>query len=114
MHGSIGPRLDPSDPKAIDRAHGDRVRLAVRGRRHGRAGVEVPVRERRARAGRSPVSGGAEPIDLHRLWVHPVVLGRGKRLLGDGGSKTDLSLVDTTTSSSGTVVLSYQPAGEVA
>jgi dihydrofolate reductase len=50
-------------------------------------------------------------IDEYRIWLHPIVLGRGKRLFEDGSDKTDLKLVDTTTFSSGVVVLSYQPAG---
>ena len=50
-------------------------------------------------------------IDEYRLWVHPVVLGSGRRLFGDGTDTTALRLVGTETFSSGVVVLSYQPAG---
>jgi dihydrofolate reductase len=49
-------------------------------------------------------------IDEYRLWVHPVILGGGKRLFDGAGEETFLQLVDTTTFSSGVVVLSYQPA----
>lgn len=49
-------------------------------------------------------------IDEYELWVHPVVLGSGKRLFGDGIPKTGLRLVDTKTTSSGIVILTYQPA----
>jgi dihydrofolate reductase len=49
-------------------------------------------------------------IDEYRIWVHPVVLGSGKRLFRDGIEKKVLRLVDSTTFSSGVVVLSYQPA----
>ncbi len=49
-------------------------------------------------------------IDEYRIWVHPVVLGCGKRLFRDDGDRTVLRLVDTTTFSSGVVILSYQPA----
>ena len=50
-------------------------------------------------------------IDEYVLWVHPVVLGSGKRLFRDGSPKTALRLVDTKTTSSGVVILTYQPAG---
>jgi len=49
-------------------------------------------------------------IDEYRIWLHPVVLGSGKRLFDDGTGKTDLRLAGTTTLSSGVVILSYQPA----
>jgi dihydrofolate reductase len=51
-------------------------------------------------------------IDEYRLWVHPVVLGSGKRLFKDGGPTTPLRLVDTKTTSTGVVHLTYQPAGD--
>ncbi len=49
-------------------------------------------------------------IDEYRIWVHPVVLGSGKRLVKDESETKVLRLVDTTTFSSGVVILSYQPA----
>jgi dihydrofolate reductase len=49
-------------------------------------------------------------IDEYRLMVHPVVLGSGKRLFGDGTDMKVLRLTDTRTFSSGVVVLTYQPA----
>lgn len=50
-------------------------------------------------------------IDEYRLMVHPVVLGSGKRLFGDGSPKQMLRLVETKTFSSGIIVQHYQPAG---
>jgi dihydrofolate reductase len=50
-----------------------------------------------------------ELIDDYRIWVHPVVLGEGKRLFPEGIEKTDLKLLDTTTFSSGVAVLSLGP-----
>ena len=47
-------------------------------------------------------------LDVLRLWVHPVVVGVGKRLFADGETAT-LTLLDTERFSSGTVVLSYAP-----
>jgi dihydrofolate reductase len=50
-------------------------------------------------------------IDEYRIWVHPVILGSGRRLFKDGVNKTELKLVETTTLPNGVVVLDYQPAG---
>jgi len=49
-------------------------------------------------------------VDEYRLWLHPVVLGSGKRLFREGGPTTTLRLVDTKTTSSGLVILTYEPA----
>jgi dihydrofolate reductase len=47
-------------------------------------------------------------LDELRLWIHPLVVGRGK-LLFRGGEKTILKLVAKKTLGTGVVVLSYQP-----
>lgn len=48
-------------------------------------------------------------VDEYQLLVHPVVLGSGKRLFADrGGNPVGLRLVDSTTASSGLVILTYQ------
>jgi dihydrofolate reductase len=49
-------------------------------------------------------------IDEYQLWLHPVVLGGGKRLFRDGGSKAQLRLVDSRATSTGLVILTYEPA----
>lgn len=49
-------------------------------------------------------------IDEFRLMVHPVVLGRGKRLFNDMLDMTGLELVESKTFKSGVVLLCYQPA----
>lgn len=49
-------------------------------------------------------------IDEYRLMVFPVIVGKGKRLFGDGIEKA-LDLVDTKAFGSGVVVLTYRPAG---
>ena len=49
-------------------------------------------------------------IDEYLVWVHPVVLGSGKRLFSEGFEKTTLKLVDTEPLSSGVVILTYRPA----
>ena len=48
-------------------------------------------------------------VDEYQLWLHPVILGGGKRLFRDGGVKTDLRLIDSRTSGNGLVILTYQP-----
>ena len=50
-------------------------------------------------------------IDEYRLWVHPVVVAKGKRLFKDGIDETILRLVDTKAFDSGVVALNLQPAG---
>jgi dihydrofolate reductase len=52
----------------------------------------------------------ANLIDEYRLMLHPVVVGRGKRLFREGVGKTALRLVDTKPFESGVVVLFYEPA----
>ncbi len=51
-------------------------------------------------------------VDEYRLWVHPIVLGSGKRLFREGVPATTLRLVDTKTTSSGLVILTYQSAAK--
>lgn len=48
-------------------------------------------------------------IDEYRLMVHPVIVGAGKHLFTDG-SEAKLKLVDTKTTGTGVLILSYQPA----
>ncbi|ALA17064.1 MULTISPECIES: dihydrofolate reductase family protein [unclassified Chelatococcus] len=52
-------------------------------------------------------------IDEYRVWIFPLVLGHGKRLFKDGLPARALALTDTTTSSTGVVINTYRPAGEV-
>lgn len=47
-------------------------------------------------------------IDEHRLWVYPVVLGKGRRLFEDGVERMDLDLVDTAVVPPGVTVLTYR------
>lgn len=47
-------------------------------------------------------------IDEYRPLVHPVSVGRGKRLFRDGSVKQTLKLQEARTLSTGVVVLSYQ------
>lgn len=52
-------------------------------------------------------------VDELRLLIHPVVLGKGKRLFDSGSLPHALTLVSSKTSPSGVLVVTYQRAGEV-
>jgi dihydrofolate reductase len=53
-------------------------------------------------------------IDEYRLWTFPVVVGPGKRLFSDGTIPAGLKLVDSRVSTTGVVISTYEPAGEIA
>jgi dihydrofolate reductase len=54
-------------------------------------------------------------IDEYRLMVFPIVVGTGKRLFGDVGREKALRLVDTQpVGPDGVLILTYEPAGQVA
>jgi dihydrofolate reductase len=52
-------------------------------------------------------------VDRYRLWVFPLVVGSGKRLFSDGTVPAGLKLVDSTVSTTGVVIGTYEPAGEI-
>jgi dihydrofolate reductase len=71
----------------------------------------------RARPGGDLVLGGADLaaafmrhdlIDEYRLYVHPVVIGRGKPLFQSSDTKISLRLVETRTFGAGVILLRYQ------
>jgi dihydrofolate reductase len=49
-------------------------------------------------------------LDELRLLVHPVVVGKGKRLFDDQSEQKGLKLVESKIFDSGTIYLTYQPA----
>ena len=53
-------------------------------------------------------------VDQFRLWVFPLVIGTGKRLFAEGTIPSGLTLVDHKVSTTGVVIGTYEPAGEVA
>jgi len=55
----------------------------------------------------------ADLVDEHRLWVFPVVLGKGKRLFENGVPPRGLTLVATQRTPSGVLANTYRPAGPV-
>lgn len=52
----------------------------------------------------------AELIDEHRLWIFPVVLGKGKRLFGHGVPPRRLDLVEARSTPAGVIIATYRPA----
>jgi dihydrofolate reductase len=52
-------------------------------------------------------------VDQFRLWVFPLVIGSGKRLFSDGTIPSALKLVDSKVSTTGVVIGTYEPAGEI-
>jgi dihydrofolate reductase len=54
-----------------------------------------------------------ELVDRYNVWTFPVLLGRGKRLFGDGAHPAGLRLVNSKTSSTGVMIATYEPAGAI-
>ncbi|HEY9524981.1 MAG TPA: dihydrofolate reductase family protein [Thermopolyspora sp.] len=52
-------------------------------------------------------------VDRFRLWIFPLVIGSGKRLFSEGTVPSGLKLTDTKVSSTGVVIGTYEPAGEI-
>jgi dihydrofolate reductase len=52
-------------------------------------------------------------VDQYRLWVFPLVIGSGRRLFADGTTPSGLKLTDSKVSTTGVVIGTYEPAGEI-
>ena len=120
---------DPNDPRAT-RLNGlpkyvvsttlDRVQWSNSILLRGDVAEEV-AKLKRQPGGELQVHGSAtligtlmkhDLVDEYRILIHPVVLGNGKRLFGDGTTPTALELIDTKTTSRGVVAHIYQPSGK--
>jgi dihydrofolate reductase len=55
----------------------------------------------------------ADLVDEYRLWTFPVLLGPGKRLFADGTHPAGLRLTGSEVSTTGVVISTYVPAGEI-
>jgi dihydrofolate reductase len=52
-------------------------------------------------------------VDQYHLLIFPVVIGSGKRLFSEGTIPSGLKLVDSKVSTTGVVMGTYEPAGEI-
>jgi dihydrofolate reductase len=52
-------------------------------------------------------------VDQYRLWVFPLVIGSGKRLFSEGTIPLGLTLVDSHVSTTGVMIGTYEPVGEI-
>jgi dihydrofolate reductase len=52
-------------------------------------------------------------VDEYRLLIFPLVIGSGKRLFSEGTIPAGLKLLDSTVSTTGVVIGTYEPAGEI-
>jgi dihydrofolate reductase len=53
----------------------------------------------------------AQLVDEFRVWIYPVVLGKGKRLFEEGVPPFGLTLVESRSTSKGVLLNTYRPAG---
>jgi dihydrofolate reductase len=53
-------------------------------------------------------------VDEYLLMIHPLVLGSGRRLFTDRGAFAALRLVDSSVTTTGVVIATYQPANRIA
>ena len=52
-------------------------------------------------------------IDEFRVWIFPITIGKGKRLFGEGTQTASLKLIDSKISTTGVIMATYEPAGEL-
>lgn len=52
-------------------------------------------------------------VDVLHLWIYPLTLGRGKKLFEEGTQAQGWKLTNTTISTTGAILASYVPDGEV-
>jgi dihydrofolate reductase len=52
-------------------------------------------------------------VDQYRLSIFPLVIGSGKRLFSEGTIPSGLKLVDSKVSTTGVVIGTYEPAGDI-
>ncbi len=55
----------------------------------------------------------AELVDEYRIWLAPVVLGKGRRLFENGVPPRGLTLVESRSTPTGVLMITYRPGGPV-
>ena len=48
-------------------------------------------------------------VDVYVLLIHPLLLGRGRRLFGDDAQRSALRLVSSVTTTTGVMIATYRP-----
>ena len=88
-------------------------------------GADVPAAIRKLKEGSGPelqVHGSSDLIqtlirhdlvDEFRVWTFPVLLGKGKRLFGEGSKPLNLKVVSSKVSGTGVTMSTYVPAGAI-
>lgn len=51
--------------------------------------------------------------DTLHIWIYPVTIGKGKRLFAEGTPVAEWKLVETKISSTGAILTTYEPAGDI-
>src|SRR5918997_2881849 len=97
---AIAPRVEQLDPDQGETLAEEIIELTQR------PGEDITILRSGALV-RSLLRG--DLLDELRLMVHPVVLGTGKQLFGDGSDRKSLELVDSKTFGTGVLYLTYQP-----
>ncbi len=52
-------------------------------------------------------------VDEFWLNIHPIILGKGKKLFDDSAMPATFTLVESTTTPAGVIMVNYKRAGEV-
>lgn len=52
-------------------------------------------------------------VDILHVWTFPVTIGKGKRLFAEGTQPGNWKVTDSRVSTTGVVISSYEPAGEI-
>ena len=52
-------------------------------------------------------------VDRMHLWIHPITLGKGKKLFAEGTQAENFKLVDSKIGANGVIFATYEPAGEL-
>lgn len=52
-------------------------------------------------------------IDRMHLWIHPITIGKGKRLFAEGTQAEGFKLVDSKISTTGIIFTTYEPTGDL-
>jgi dihydrofolate reductase len=74
-------------------------------------GPKAQAAARPARHGQRPLGHALREhglVDEYEIWIHPILLGAGKRLFEESAETTTLALTGTKTTDRGVTVLTYE------